>query len=62
MPALSEAERESLQDSSTTSHNVWHGGPEATPVKNLNEKRMNVAEMKMLRWMSGVTRRDRIPN
>ena len=37
-------------------------GMEATPIKKVNEKRMNVAEMKMLRWMSGVTRRDRIPN
>ena len=35
---------------------------EATPIKKVNEKRMNVAEMKMLRWMSGVTKRDRIPN
>ena len=30
-------------------------GMEATPIKMVNEKRM-----KMLRWMSGVTRRDRI--
>ena len=37
-------------------------GMEATPIKKVNEKRMNVAEMKMLRWMFGVTRRDRIPN
>ena len=37
-------------------------GMEATPIKKVNKKRMNVAEMKMLRWMSGVTRRDRIPN
>ena len=37
-------------------------GMEATPIKKVNEKRMNVAEMKMLRGMSGVTRRDRIPN
>ena len=37
-------------------------GMEATPIKKVNEKRMNVAEMKVLRWMSGVTRRDRIPN
>ena len=37
-------------------------GMEATPIKKVNEKRMNVADMKMLRWMSGVTRRDRISN
>ena len=37
-------------------------GMEATPIKKVNVKRMNVAEMKMLRWMSGVIRRDRIPN
>ena len=37
-------------------------GMEETPIKKVNEKRTNVAEMKMLRWMSGVTRRDRIPN
>ena len=37
-------------------------GMEATPIKKVNVKRMNVAEMKMLRGMSGVTRRDRIPN
>ena len=36
-------------------------GMEATPIKKVNEKRMKVAEMKMLRWMSGVTIRDRIP-
>ena len=35
-------------------------GMEATPIKKVNEKRMNVTEM--LSWMSGVTRRDRIPN
>ena len=37
-------------------------GMEATPIKKVNEKRMNVAEMKVLRWMSGVTGRDRIHN
>ena len=31
-------------------------------IKKVNEKRMNVAEMKMLRWMSGVTRRHRMSN
>ena len=37
-------------------------GMEATPIKKVNEKRKNAAEMKILRWMSGVTRRDRISN
>ena len=37
-------------------------GMEAAPIKKVNEKRMNVSEMKMLRWMSRVTGRDIIPN
>ena len=37
-------------------------GMEVTPIKKVNEKRMDVAEMKMLRWMTGVTRKDRIRN
>ena len=41
---------------------MMYDGMEATPIKKVNEKRMNVAEMKMLRWMSGVTRKDRISN
>ena len=32
------------------------------PMKRAQEKRMEVAEMKMLRWMCGVTRLDRIKN
>ena len=35
-------------------------GIEGTRIKKVNEKRMGVAEMKMLRWLSGVTRGDRI--
>ena len=37
-------------------------GIETLPVKKANESRLNVAEMKMLRWMCGVTREDRIRN
>ena len=37
-------------------------GMEAIPIKKVNKKRMDVAEMKMLRWLSGVTRKDRIFN
>ena len=35
---------------------------ETVPLKKSNERKMEVAEMKMLRWMSGVTRKDRIEN
>jgi hypothetical protein len=37
-------------------------GMEVTPIKRVNERRMDVAEMKMMRWMSGVTIRDRMRN
>ena len=37
-------------------------GLEAAPLKKVEEKKMDVAEMKMLRWMVGVTRKDRIRN
>ncbi|XP_063597217.1 uncharacterized protein LOC134773901 [Penaeus indicus] len=35
---------------------------EVAPLKKSEEKKMNAAEMNMLRWMVGVTRRDRIRN
>ena len=37
-------------------------GLEAVPLKKSKEKKMDVAEMKRLRWMVGVTRRDQIRN
>ena len=35
---------------------------ETWPMKRAQERRMEVAEMRMLRWMCGATRRDRIKN
>ena len=37
-------------------------GLETAPIKKTEERKLDVAEMKMLRWMSGVTRMDRIRN
>ena len=37
-------------------------GSETWAVKAGQERKMNVAEMRMLRWMCGITRRDRIRN
>ncbi|XP_037776686.1 uncharacterized protein LOC119573544 [Penaeus monodon] len=35
---------------------------EAAPLRKLEEKKLDVAKMKMLRWIAGVARRDRIRN
>ncbi|XP_068215867.1 uncharacterized protein [Palaemon carinicauda] len=37
-------------------------GAETWAVKNTEEKKMDVAEMRILRYIRGVTRRDKIPN
>ena len=37
-------------------------GAETWAVKKAQEKKLDVAEMRMLRWMSGVTKLDRIKN
>ena len=37
-------------------------GAEALAVKKAQEKKLDVSEMRMLRWMSGVTKLDRIRN
>ena len=37
-------------------------GVETWAVKKTQEKKLDVAEMRMLRWMSGVTKLDRIMN
>ncbi|XP_070003183.1 uncharacterized protein [Nicotiana sylvestris] len=37
-------------------------GAECWPVKNSNTQKMRVAEMRMLRWMCGHTRMDKIRN
>ena len=37
-------------------------GVETWAVKKAQEKKLDIAEMRMLRWMSGVTKLDRIRN
>ena len=54
----SESQGESIQDSCKTSNDVRC----RKKVKKAHEKKLDVAEMRMLRWMSGVTKMDRIRN
>ena len=35
---------------------------ETAPLKKISEKKMDMAEMKILRWIVGITKRDRIRN
>ena len=37
-------------------------GAETLPIKKFQEKKMDVAEMRMLRWMLSVTKKDKIRN
>ena len=39
---------------------IERDGVEIRAVKKAQEKKLDVAEMRMLRWMSGVTKLDRI--
>ena len=54
-----EIQEESIQDSCKTSNDY---GAETWALKKAQEKKLDVAEMRMLRWMSGVTKLDRIRN
>ena len=54
-----ESPGESIQDGCKTSNDY---GAETWVVKKAQEKKLDVAEMRMLRWMSGVTKMDRIRN
>ena len=37
-------------------------GAETLPIKRAQESKLEVAEMRMLRWMLGVARRDKVRN
>ena len=54
-----ESQGESIQNSCKSSNDVR---AEAWAVKKAQEKKLDGAEMRMLRWMSGVTKLDRIRN
>ena len=41
---------------------MMYGAAETWAMKKAQEKKVDVAEMRMLRWMSGVTQMDRIRN
>ena len=57
-----ESQGESIQDSCKTSNGVRGRDLGSWAVKKAQEKKLDVAEMRMLRWMSGVTKQDRIRN
>ena len=54
-----ESQRESIQ---TVVRPAIMYGAETWTVKKTQEKKLDVAEMRMLRWMSGVTKLNRIRN
>ena len=41
---------------------IWMYGAETWALKNAQVKKLVVAEMRMLRWMCGVTKLDKIRN
>ena len=55
-----ESQGESIQDCCKTSNDVR--GTETWAVKKAHVKKLDVAEMRMLKWMNGVTKMDRIRN
>ena len=55
----SETEGESIQNSDQASNAIW---PETWATTKRQEKRIEVTEIRMLRWMCGVTRKDKIRN